>query len=308
MKSLIYIKLTVLALLYATSLTGQTADGIYYIKSSRSAAPLIEKWISEYAKVNPEIRFQLADKNVKIENISLSLVSDKTNTSGSNVSYFGKYALLPIANEGNPILADLTKKRLNEKRLKELFFEKDLSEEDYEESKPRYQATVYSGNNEVSFAQSFASHFGYATSSFKGKKISGDDVFLVNAIQKDDSGVSYNVLGNIFDLGSRKLKSDVVILPLDIKKEYREFFSASTDIDRVLNLLETESIDLIPTESVGFTYASQDKVVKDFLLWVLTEGKSYNHNYGVLNIDQDVLTAQVDKIKDALGTHLAQNK
>lgn len=308
MKSLIYFKLTVLAFLFATSSTAQTTEGVYYIKSSRSAAPLIEKWISEYSKVNSGVRFQLADKNVNPENISLSLVSDKANPSDSNVLYFGKYALLPIANQDNPILADLTKKRLNEKRLKELFFEKDLSEEDYEESKPRYQATVYSGNNEVSFARSFASHFGYAASSFKGKKISGDDIFLVNAIQKDDSGVSYNVLGNIFDLGSRKLKSDLAILPLDIKKEYREHFSSSTDIDKLLSLLETEKIDLIPTENIGFAYNSQDKAVKDFLLWVLSEGKSYNHNYGVLNVDQDILTAQIDKIKDASDTRLAQNK
>ena len=201
-------------------------------------------------------------------------------------------------------MEELGKKRLNEKRLKDLFFEKDLLDEEAQESKPKYTATVYSGNNEVSFGQSFASHFGYTTSHFKGKKISGDDVFLVNAIQNDLAGVTYNTLSNIFDLGSRKLKSQLAILPLDIKKEYRDHFAATSDVDNLLNLLESENIDLIPVEHLGFSYQSSDKAVKDFLLWILSKGKSYNHSYGILNLDEKLLASQIQQIDDKYYTSL----
>lgn len=304
MKTLTYIKIAVLALVYSTSLIGQTNTEVHYIKSTRSVAPLIEKWIAEYSKVNPNVRFQIADKKVKTEDISLSLVSGDAQVAQSNILFFGKYALLPIASQGNPILEELSKKRLNEKRLKELFFEKDLLDEEAGESKPKYTATVYSGNNEVSFAQSFASHFGYTTSHFKGKKISGDDVFLVNAVQNDPEGVTYNALSNIFDLQSRNLKSQLAILPLDIKKEYRDHFSSSSNIDNVLNILETENFDIIPVEHLGFTYQPNNKAVKDFLLWVLSQGKTYNHNYGILNLDEKLLASQIQQIDDKFYTSL----
>lgn len=299
---------SILALLFITSpiFAQNNVNETIYIKSSRFASPLIEKWITEYTKVNPHVQIKLADNSVKAENVALKVVvSDNSKNKlqiGEQVLFFGRYAILPVIGKESPLLAEFSKKKLNDKRIKELFFEKDILSEDADTSKPRYEVTVYSGNNDESVAHSFASYFGYTSASLKGKKISGDDVFLINAIQKDKTGVTFNALGNIFDIKTRELKDNISILPLDVKKEFRNYFTESVNIDNVIDILESESIDLIPVENIGFAYSPGNKQVKEFLVWVLTEGKTFNHNYGILNPDEKLLTYQTKELEKVLYT------
>lgn len=307
MKTIKLFKSILVTLLISSPIFAQNnVNETIYIKSSRFASPLIEKWINEYTKVNPQAQLRLADNSVKAENISLKVVvSDNSKNGlqiGEQILYFGRYAILPVIGKDNPLLAEFSKKKLNDKRFKELFFEKDILSEDTNSSKSDYDVTVYSGNNNESVAHSFASYFGYTSSSLKGKKISGDDAFLINAIQKDKTGVTFNALGNIFDINTRGLKDNITILPLDVKKEYRNYFTESVNIDNVIELLESEPVDLIPVDNIGFAYSPGNKAVKEFLVWVLTEGKTFNHSYGILNPDEKVLTYQIKELEKVLYT------
>ncbi|MBF0649980.1 hypothetical protein IR083_14210 [Dysgonomonas sp. GY75] len=307
MKTIKLFKSILVTLLISSPIFAQNnVNETIYIKSSRFASPLIEKWINEYTKVNPQAQLRLADNSVKAENIALKVVvSDNSKNGlqiGEQILIFGRYAILPVIGKDNPLLAEFSKKKLNDKRFKELFFEKDILSEDTNSSKQDYDVTVYSGNNNESVAHSFASYFGYTSSSLKGKKISGDDAFLINAIQKDKTGVTFNALGNIFDINTRGLKDNITILPLDVKKEYRNYFTESVNIDNVIELLESEPVDLIPVDNIGFAYSPGNKAVKEFLVWVLTEGKTFNHSYGILNPDEKVLTYQIKELEKVLYT------
>ena len=307
MKTMKLFKSILVTLLISSPIFAQNnVNETIYIKSSRFASPLIEKWINEYTKVNPQAQIKLADNSVKAENIALKVVvSDNSKNGlqiGEQILFFGRYAILPVIGKDNPLLAEFSKKKLNDKRIKDLFFEKDILSEDTNSSKSDYDVTVYSGNNNESVAHSFASYFGYTSSSLKGKKISGDDAFLINAIQKDKTGVTFNALGNIFDINTRGLKDNITILPLDVKKEYRNYFTELVNIDNVIELLESEPVDLIPVDNIGFAYSPGNKAVKEFLVWVLTEGKTFNHSYGILNPDEKVLTYQIKELEKVLYT------
>jgi len=257
------------------------------LRSAKFVSPLLEKWVAEYAKVNPQVQFSLID--AKMDNADVDInIFNPSNTANSVV--IGRYAILPIAAKNNAILAELEKKKLNSKRLKELYFEPDEADEDYEPGKEsKYNATVYAGSSQHSIAKAFAWHFGYETNALKGKKIAGDDIFVNHAIQKDNSGVSFNNLSYIFDLNSRRLKEEISILPLDLKKEYGEIF-AESNLDKVIELLENKKIDLIPVEElvVEVKDASNAEIQK-FLQWVRTEGQSFNHQLGFLKAESKSL-------------------
>ncbi|GAB6123739.1 hypothetical protein [Dysgonomonas termitidis] len=307
MKTMKFLKSILVVLFISSPVFAQNdINETIYIKSSRFASPLIEKWIDEYTKVNPQAQIKLADNSIKAENIALKVVVSNNSKNGLQIGeqilFFGRYAILPVIGKNNPLLAEFSKKKLNDKRIKDLFFEKDILSEDTNPAKPDYDITVYSGNNNESVAHSFASYFGYTSSSLKGKKISGDDAFLINAIQKDRTGVTFNALGNIFDINTRALKDNITILPLDVKKEYRNYFTESVNIDNMIELLESEPIDLIPVDNIGFAYSPGNKTVKEFLVWVLTEGKTFNHDYGILTPDEKVLTYQVKELEKVLYT------
>lgn len=289
---LIFIGLLTISTIYAQNKT----NDVIYIKGAKFASPLLEKWITEYGKVNPRVHIKLADKLTSDKDIDLNLIvhelSDDSLQTNLKVNYVGRYALLPIASKNNLHISDYTKKGINKKTLKELFFQKDLLNEDKKASKTDYPITVYSGNTYSSGAISFAAYFGYKLADIKGKKISGDDIFLLNAITKDSTGVTFNNLSYIYDINTRQIKTNIALLPLDIKKEQREVLN-SDDIDQIIALLEVEPIDLIPVQNIGFAYSNyQNQEVNNFLKWVLYDGQKFNHVYGFLNPDKETLASQ----------------
>lgn len=269
------------------------------IKSVRFAAPLVEKWADEYEKINPGVNIsvstQATDEGVDLQLVGAEDAADTKGT-GHTIAYTGRYALLPIVNVSNPLLSELNKKKLNSKRLQDFFF-LDGQIDVTDNSSGDHEVTIYSGNNADSFAGLFASHFGYSPADIKGRKISGDDIFLINAVQKDQTSAAFNSLNYIFDLETRRLKSDIALLPLDLKRSQHEVLQEA-DADKTIELLENESIPLIPVQHIGFVYQSDNAATKEFLHWVLSEGQKFNHAFGFLQTEAEILSAQLKEISE----------
>jgi ABC-type phosphate transport system substrate-binding protein len=113
-------------------------------------------------------------------------------------------------------------------------------------------------------------------------------------VQKDKTGVSFNYLNYLYDINSRKLKNNIAILPLDLKKEYSDILSEA-NLDKTIALLESKSIDIIPIEEFAFTFTNNKLTpkVQQFLTWVLSEGQAYNHQYGLLQLDEKTAKQQL---------------
>ncbi|KAA6346172.1 hypothetical protein EZS27_006295 [termite gut metagenome] len=307
-KRIIYTLLVFLFIsLGAYAQSSANEQGVIYVSSAKFSSPLVEKWIAEYTKLNPNVRIKPADKNN--HNVDLSFVANDESdsiayASGKMIAYVGRYALLPVTTKENPLYERISKKKLGKKDIKNLFFIEDpLLEEENNSKKNKIQdlVTVYSGSNSTSGTVIFASHFGFTPSNLRGKKISGDDIYLLNAIQKDNTGVTFNNLSYIYDLKNRQLKDKIALLPLDLKKEQFEIIS-SENIDQTLSLLEEQNIELIPVQNIGFAYNKQEKEnFDDFLQWIITDGQKFNHEYGFLNLDKRTLAYQKEQIKNQSG-------
>lgn len=300
---------SIIAVAFILGLTNIWAEGnevktssVRYIKSPHFVRPLVEKWIEEYAKTEPGVVFQIVRGSANQDNIDLNVVSDYQNNSTdfSHVIYFGETAVLPITARSSEAARLLEGKHLNSKKLKQLFFLSDDLDEDVKKIKAFENIIVYSGSNASSVASSFAHHFGEESSSFRGRRISGDDLFLNTALSKDPLGVSFNALSNIFDLNNRHLKNDISLISLDVKKELADSFSDEGSLDDVLNILESGKISEIVIEKVGVSYNQADDAVNQFLQWVLDSGIKYNHEYGLLNLDRKETSTQLDKVRTVL--------
>jgi hypothetical protein len=274
------------------------------IKTPRFARPLVEKWIEEYAKTQPGVDFQIAKGQKGQDDIDLSVVlenkeSDK-DRNFSQIVYFGETAVLPITARSSEAARLLEGKHLNAKKLKQLFFLNDDFDEDVKKNKVFESIIIYSGSNATSIATSFAHNFGEESANFRGKRISGDDLFLNTALQKDPLGVSFNALSNIFDLKSRHLKSDLSLVGIDVKHDLAQSFSDNGTLDEVLNALENDKVSEVAIERIGLNYNIADEAVARFLEWILNNGTKYNHEYGLLNLDCKSAIAEVGKIKNTL--------
>ena len=289
--------------IWAENQTTNTSN-VRYVKAPRFALPLIEKWIAEYAKTQPGIEFQVAKGSQNNSNIDLNIVFDNQDTKPEDFShsiiYFGEFAVLPITASGSEAAKVLEGKHLNSKKLKQLYFEGDVFDEEAQKVKKFEKLVIYSGSNTTSIASSFAHNFGEESSNFRGKRISGDDLFLNTAISKDPLGVTFNALPNIFDLKSRHVKSDLTLIGIDVKKSLEDNFSDKATLDEVINALENSKVQEVAVEKIGVSFNVDDDATKQFLNWVLTAGTKYNHEYGLLNLDNKLVQVQLDKVKTVL--------
>ena len=291
-----------------------TNSSVRTIKSPRFARPLVEKWIEEYAKTEPGVEFQIVKGSAKQdrstsgrsqgENIDLNVtISDNQDNNEklfSHIIYFGETAVLPVTARSSEAARLLEGKHLNAKKLKQLFFLNDDFDEDVKKIKAFESLIIYSGSNASSVASSFAHNFGEESSSFRGKRISGDDLFLNTAIVKDPLGVTFNALSNIFDLKSRHLKSDLSLVGLDLKKDQEKSFSDNGTLDEILLLLENGKPAEVAVEKVGLSFNNADDAVNRFLQWILENGTKYNHEYGLLNLDSKETNVQIHKVQNTL--------
>ena len=106
---------TIAAILIASQ--SLVAQNTITIKANKATKPLIEKWAEAYSTVRPDVNIEVVSG---MQEANLSLVYSPTNA--DNITYVGRYALLPITPANNPILPELTKHEWKEKELKSLFF------------------------------------------------------------------------------------------------------------------------------------------------------------------------------------------
>lgn len=257
------------------------------IKATKVSRPLVEQWIKAYSEVHPEVTISTTNDASKA---TLSMMCSSSEISG--LTYVGRLAVLPVTSAENPLIEDLTKKELGAKEIKRLFFENDELEEDEDEfvskksKKLREQLTVYSGSIATSVSGAFAEHFGQQRGDIRGKKIAGDDLYLLSAISEDKQSITFNSLAYLFDLQSRQLKQGIAILPLNVKKDQAHLLY-NGNLDEALALLETQNVSLVPIENIAFDYQGNDSAVKQFIAWVASEGQQYNHNNGFLKANNE---------------------
>lgn len=266
------------------------AASVITVKTSKVSKALVEAWANAYMQQNPSVKVQVVGKNAKTADLTVVSASDNE----KNVAVVGRFAILPVTTTHNPLYSELQKKEWNKNDLKKLFFsslDEDLDDEEEVKSgkagKLREKLTVYSGANSTSASGLFAAHFGFQVSEIRGNKISGDDLYLLNAIEEDKSSITFNNVAYLYDTNTRTLKSDIAILPLSLKSEQEKVLQ-SGNLDETIKLLETEKSDLIPVQSFGFSYTDLSPKTQLFLEWVVSAGQQYNNQKGFLRLsDKD---------------------
>lgn len=299
----IKVVLTTIAIAVTLAANAATAqnDGTITIKVSKGSKALVERWIEGYKAVNPNVQIAL----VSGKNTDADLTLVNSHQESAQVAYVGRYALLPVTSAGNPLLDDIQRKEWKSKDIKNLFFTAEDLDEEYEEevegkhNKLKDKLTVYSGSGKASLSGIFASHFGRTTDDLRGNRIAGDDLYLLSAISEDKASVTFNALSNLYDLSSRTLRSDLALLPLGVKKAQSEALR-SGNLDETLDLIEHETIDLIPVEEIGFTYTAFDRDIDEFLQWIIRTGQQYNHEAGFLRLTDKEVESQLRILAQSL--------
>lgn len=258
------------------------------VSDARFTAPLLEKLIKEYKKVDPDFQAQVLTHDGAESDARVSLDNE------ASATILGRYIVLPIANSQNVLLENKkVRKGLNGKLTKQIFVLKDYLEAlDAEENgEKELPGTVYSltGSKAIT-TKAFANALHVSPNKIKGKKIVGREENALTAVQNHNDAVSFNVASLVYDTQSKKPVSGLTVLPIDIDdngkitEEERSAFGTITQLTEYIDHLSDISV---PIGNIYFD--TQNPKAAVFANWVSQNGQQLLHEYGYLRANTKLI-------------------
>jgi phosphate transport system substrate-binding protein len=268
------------------------------LRGTRLTYPLVNKWIEEFSKEYSDIKVSIAPlapaDSIDFTIASYALTSKELEGNREGV-VVTRYVQLPVANSHRPGLAELQVKGITEKNLSDLFFTSDTPSF-IVSAQPETPIALYVRDRPVCAVKAFATHFGNDPKELKGTGIKGDDQDLAEAVRKDVNGLSFNNLGFIYDIRTRKITEGLAVIPMDLNENGKIDKSEQIykTLDDVINFIEKTHHRKFVNERVNFVFnkSSKNSSAGIFLNWVLTKGQKFNHELGFLNQDDKFLAEQ----------------
>lgn len=272
--------------------TDRKQNKIVAITGVRFAYPLVQKWIDDYAKINPEVQVIIESRGTtdpaKYDILIEAYEPDAETKKSRDYVYVARYAILPVANSSSTFSKEYNTKGLNRNLIKQLFFHDIfLAKKDQVEVKAPY--TIYTRLQKAGSPITFSTYFGYQQKDIKGKSIAGSDEHLLKAVLRDSTGLTYSPLNLVYDLQTRKPIKSLSILPVDLNgndkvSDDEKFYE---DLSTVIQRLEEKSqkeINNVPIEYLNLSIErnSANPEALSFLQWIIKNGENDLHAFGFL--------------------------
>lgn len=279
-----------------TSLSENQPDPkVVVVTGARFSYKLVEKWIDEYNKVNPQIQIIVESRGsadpLKYDILAEVYEHEEEFKKDRKYIYVGRYAVLPVANNASSFARTYAEKGLNTDLIRQIFFHDIFSDKSKQKAIEEPYA-VYTRLQKAGVPIVFSKYFGYDQKDIKGTSIAGADEHLLKAILRDSTGVTYLPLSLIYDEHTRKAVEGIAVLPVDLNgnKKVNDEEKFYETIDRVLETLEGQDRDKIKNIPVDYLHLSVDKSKAsdeaiDFLKWVNEHGHEYLRDFGYLKPD-----------------------
>ena len=265
------------------------------ITGTRLTFPIFQRWGEEYTKLHPQIKF-IVKSGISSGSADLLIVSHQLGLTDIKESQTAlvitRYLQLPIINSQRDGVSSIQSAGFTETDLRRIYFS-DNGNDDM--LPPEYRYAVYKRERPACASIAFANHFGLQQNDIQGTGVTGDDHDLLEAVKKDVNGISYNNLGFIYDIETRKVVDSIAIVPIDFNENGKidPEEKIYNTLDDVLNFAEKTNNTKLLIENVHVIIQKNSrKEVLDFLQWVLKDGQQYNHRYGFLNLDKKVISSE----------------
>jgi phosphate transport system substrate-binding protein len=156
---------------------------------------------------------------------------------------------------------------------------------------------VYTRSDSCGAAETWAKYLGGTQEDLLGIGISSDPA-LLDAVIKDPLGIGYNNLNYAFDISSGKTVSGSMVPPIDVN------LNSITDPDELLSSTSEAVLAVAqgkypspPARKLYLvTNGIPQGIVKDFLIWTLTEGQNYVSESGYISLSETDIQIALDKV------------
>jgi len=273
--------------------------------------PLAVKWKDEYQKIHPEIRIDVqaggAGKGMADAlsgQVTLGMVSRDINEEEIRQGVWfipvTKDAVIPTMNPKNPNYNVIVSKGIKRGTFVDLWVnEKPLTWGDIAGNEAKDAVKVYVRSDAAGAKESWAKYLGTKQDKLKGTGVFGDPG-LASAVKKDVYGIGFNNMIYVYDVTTKKPFDGLRAIPIDLN-ENGLVDSTENFYDTIESLNAAIADGRYPSPPARELYfvakgKPQNKVVLDFLHWILTDGQKYVNEAGFIHLSEDKLKEAQEKL------------
>jgi phosphate transport system substrate-binding protein len=273
--------------------------------------PMMVKWGEEYQKLHPGVQFDISaggagkgmtdalGGQVDIGMVSRGIKPEEENQGAYWVSVV-KDAVFPGVNEKNPVLQDLLSKGVTHDQFVDIFITGKIKTWGELVGRPEItdEIHVYTRSDSCGAADAWAKYLGKTQEDLLGIGVYGDPG-IAEAVAKDPLGIGYNNLGYAYDATSGKPVTGLVVLPLDANGNGQAGADEVMDTKaKAMQAVATNKYPSPPARALNIvTKGKPSGLVRDFILWTLTDGQKFVDSAGYVALSQDLLNEGLQKIK-----------
>jgi phosphate transport system substrate-binding protein len=302
-----FIAIIFTSLIIISSCTSGKRKNTISISGAWALYPMAVRWAEEYEKIHPEIRIDISAggagkgiADVLGGLVEIGMVSREINPEelkkGALPVAVAKDAVVAVVNEKNPVLQDLLSRGMSVEAGINIWITGNYKTwGEVSGTSSDSPVHVYTRSDACGAAEIWALLFGRKQEDLLGIGVYGDPG-LAQAVKQDPSGIGFNNIGYLFDSNTRLPIPGIKIVPLDLDNngnidDAERFYDS---IDEITSAIASDRYPSPPARDLYFVINGKplnNKVLDDFMKWVLTEGQKYVGETGYVSLSGEKISS-----------------
>lgn len=288
-------------------------SGQISISGAFALYPMVVRWADEYKKINPDVRFDISaggagkgisdvlNGMVEIGMVSREIYPEEIKKGAFPVAVT-KDAVVAVVNELNPALNDIMTNGLKKDAGNNIWITgRYTTWTQAFGAKIGSPIHIYTRSDACGAAEMWAKYFGKKQEDLLGVGVFGDPG-LAQAVRKDPLGIGYNNIGYAYDATTRKQIKGIRVVPVDLNNNGKidpdeNFYDSMNDL---IAAIASGKYPSPPARELFFVMKGspgKNKVLTDFIRWVLSDGQKYVNEAGYIALPNERIKTENEKLK-----------
>jgi phosphate transport system substrate-binding protein len=275
--------------------------------------PMTVKWAEEFRKINPDVRIDISaggagkgisdvlNNMVEIGMVSREIYAEELQKGAYPIAVT-KDAVVAVVSESNPALDDILTKGLKKDAGNNIWVTgKYTTWSQAFGSEITSPIHIYTRSDACGAAEMWAEFYGKKQEDLLGVGVFGDPG-LAQAVKKDPLGIGYNNIGYVYDATTKLPVKGLKVVPIDLnnngKIDPEENFYNS--MNNLIAAIASGKYPSPPARELFFVVKGnpkKNKVVTEFIKWVLKDGQKYVHEAGYIALPDDKIETELNKLE-----------
>jgi phosphate transport system substrate-binding protein len=289
--------------------------GTISISGAFALYPMTARWAEEFQKIHPDVRIDISAggagkgmTDVLSGMVDLGMfsrgIAEAEKAKGVWWIAVTQDAVLPTCNSNSLFLNNIKTKGFKKQDFIDVFIDGKTKTWNYWANGVKTENTamnIYTRSDACGAAQMWAEYLGKSQEDLLGTGIFGDPG-IAEAVKNDVLGIGFNNVIYVYDIKTRDKNPGIEIIPIDLNENglIDSDEQVYNKLDDIMTAIQTGKYPAPPARDLYLISKGkpQNRVVIEFLKWIVTDGQKFVNEAGYVKISEEKLQNGLKTLED----------